>query len=65
MPTVLALLVIKIRLCDTLILSIFNYCDILYGPCLDAYTSMRIQKVQNSYVRLLLLLTKTSNGLKC
>ena len=42
---------IKIRLCDTLILSIFNYCDIVYGPCLDAHTSMRIQKVQNSCVR--------------
>ena len=34
-----------------MILSIFNYCDIVYGPCLDAHTSMRIQKVQNSCVR--------------
>lgn len=40
-------------LCDTLVLSHFSYCDVVYGPCLDVVTSMRIQRVQNSCIRLI------------
>lgn len=44
---------LKIMLCNSIILSQFNYCDIVYGPCLDLITSSRIQKVQNSCIRLI------------
>lgn len=40
-------------LCEALVLSHFAYCDIIYGPCIDAQTSRRIQKVQNSCTRLI------------
>lgn len=38
-------------LCDSLILSMFTYCDAVYGPCLDKSDIHRIQKVQNSCLR--------------
>jgi len=38
-------------LCDSLVLSNFNYCDVVYGPCIDGNDCYRIQKVQNSCVR--------------
>ncbi|KAF2898411.1 hypothetical protein ILUMI_07763 [Ignelater luminosus] len=41
----------KIALCESLVLSRFNHCDVLYGPCMDALTSRRIQVVQNSCLR--------------
>lgn len=43
----------KILLCDTLVLSHFNHCDSVYGPCLDSGDIRRIQKVQNSCLRLI------------
>lgn len=39
------------QLCETLILSRFNYCDTVYGPCLDSKDTFRIQKVQNACLR--------------
>ena len=39
------------RLCDTLVLSRFNFCDVLYGPFLDSVSRGRIQRVQNSCLR--------------
>lgn len=42
---------VKILLCDSLVLSHFNYCDSVYGPCLDAADVGRIQKAQNSCLR--------------
>lgn len=42
---------VKIMLCDALVLSQFNYCDVLYGPCLDVITSKKIQVAQNSCLR--------------
>lgn len=42
---------LKIKLCDSLVLSKLNYCDAVYGPGLTAECSNRIQKVQNSCVR--------------
>lgn len=38
----------KITLCESVILSHFNYADTLYGPCITVASSRRIQKVQNS-----------------
>lgn len=42
---------IKIMLCDSIVLSHFNYCDTVYGPCLDNADVRRIQKAQNSCLR--------------
>lgn len=49
---------LKIMLCESLVLSIFNYCDVVYSPCLDLLTSNRIQKVQNSCIRFIFNLRK-------
>lgn len=38
-------------LCDSIILSGFNFCDTVYGSSIDMYTARKIQKVQNSCVR--------------
>lgn len=43
----------KTLLCNSLVLSHFNYCDVIYGPCLTAFDSNRVQKVQNSCLRLI------------
>lgn len=42
---------VKILLCDSLILSKFNYGDVIYGPCLLRIDEQRIQRVQNSCLR--------------
>lgn len=42
---------LKIKLTDTLVLSHFNYCDTVYGPCLDKLDIIRIEKVQKSCLR--------------
>lgn len=45
-------------LCESLVLSNFNYCDFIYGPCLDINDKNRIQKVQNTCSRLIFGLRK-------
>lgn len=42
---------IRIKLCDSLVLSKFNYMDVVYGPRLLARTRQLIQRVQNSCAR--------------
>lgn len=42
---------VKALLCDSLILSLFNFCDNVYASCLDSMDIRRIQKVQNSCLR--------------
>lgn len=42
---------VKLQLCNTLVLSQFNYCCQVYSPCLDQVTSYKIQKVQNACLR--------------
>lgn len=42
---------VKLRLCESLILSQFNYCSQLYSICLDQATIYKIQKLQNSCLR--------------
>jgi len=41
----------KVMLCDSLVLSHFNYCDVVYNNCIDAVDKKRIQRVQNSCLR--------------
>lgn len=43
----------KKTLCDSLVLSRFNFADTVYGPCIDASDRRRIQVVQNSCLRLI------------
>ncbi|KAJ8928235.1 hypothetical protein NQ314_019185 [Rhamnusium bicolor] len=42
---------IKVQLVETLVLSIFNYGDCLYGPCLNAVDKRRLQVIQNCCVK--------------
>lgn len=44
---------LKKTLCNSLVLSSFNHCDTVYGPCLTVSDSERIQRVQNSCLRLI------------
>nr|CAH7768771.1 unnamed protein product [Callosobruchus chinensis] len=39
---------LKIMLCHTLVLSHFNFSDVVYGPCLSRDDSMRIERAQKS-----------------
>jgi len=41
----------KVMLCDSLVLSHFNYCDVVYNNCIDAVDRKRIQRAQNSCLR--------------
>ena len=38
-------------LCSAMVLSHFNYCDVLYGPCLTVRCRRRVQVVQNACLR--------------
>lgn len=49
---------IKITLCNALVLSHFNYCDFVYGSCLDLRDKHRIQSVQNACCRFVFSLRK-------
>jgi len=44
---------LKQNLCNCLVLSQFNHCDVVYGPCLSAFDSERIQRLQRSCLRLI------------
>lgn len=48
----------KRMLCDSLVLSHFNYCDVVYGSGLNFVNRTRIQKVQNACVRFICGLRK-------
>ena len=41
----------KLQLCNTLILSLFDYCDVVYRPCLNSAQNKRIQAIQNICLR--------------
>jgi hypothetical protein len=43
----------KKMLCEALVLSPLNYCDSIYGPCLDVLDTRRTQKLQNSCMSLI------------
>ena len=40
-------------LCESLVLSQVNYCDTIYGPCLRQVDAQRVQRLQNSCLRLI------------
>lgn len=42
----------KATLCEALVLSHLNFCDVVYGPCLTKLNCQRLQKIQNLCVRL-------------
>lgn len=42
---------VRIMLCDLLVLSNFNYCDILYDSCVDVVDKRKNQSLQNSCLR--------------
>jgi len=42
---------LKLYLCDTLVLSKFNYCDTVFSSCLVSADVKRIQRVQNACLR--------------
>lgn len=42
---------LRIHLCNTLVLSKFNYCDVLYSPCINVAVTKKIQRVQNACLR--------------
>lgn len=44
---------LKSMLCDSLVLSQLNYCDTIYGSCLLKSDEERIQRLQNSCLRLI------------
>lgn len=43
----------KVMLCETLVLSLFHFADSLYGPSLTLLYRTKIQKIQNSCLRLI------------
>ena len=49
---------LKKTLCESLVLSNFNYCDFVYGYCIDNESVLRIQRVQNDCVRFIFGLRK-------
>ena len=54
-------------LCESLILSHFNYADVVYSPFLAYHLRMRVQRVQNSCIRLIFGLRRrdhVSNNIK-
>ena len=42
---------IKLRLCDSLILSLVSYCDVVYWPALTVGEKYSLQKLQNSCLK--------------
>lgn len=42
---------LRLRMCESLILSNFNYYDVLYHHCLDSVGVGRLQKIRNSCLR--------------
>lgn len=43
----------KQRLCESLVLSNANYCDVLYNPFISSACARKLQKLQNSCIRLI------------
>lgn len=46
------------KLCETLVLPILHYCNIVYFPCLDNLTKNRLQHIQNTCCRFVFKLRK-------
>lgn len=48
----------KTMLCESLVLSNLNYADVVYGPFLNVYEKTRLQRIQNTCIRLIFGLRK-------
>lgn len=44
---------LKKMLCESLVLSHCNYCDVVYGPCINSNDIRKIQRLQNACLRLI------------
>lgn len=53
---------VRRMLCDSLVLSTFNYGDLLYNACLTKHDSYRLQLMQNSCVRFICGIRKHCRG---
>lgn len=42
---------VKLLLCESLVISHVNYCDYVYGPCLNLSEKNKLQKIQNICIR--------------
>lgn len=51
---------LKKQLCETFVLSQYNFCSPIYHPAIDVATSRRIQKIQNSCLRVIYGIRKFS-----
>lgn len=51
---------VRLTLVESLVLSLFNYCDTVYGPRLYAKTAQAIQRVQNACTRFCFSVSKRS-----
>lgn len=56
---------LKSELCEALVLSQLNYCDSIYGPCLRKSDSDRLQRLQNSCLRLIFGIRKYDHISHC
>lgn len=52
---------VKIILCESLVLTLFNYADSVYGPCLNVLYKRKVQKLQNSCLRFIYGIRKNKN----
>lgn len=52
---------VRKKLCESLVLPILNYCNIVYFSCLDKLTQYRLQKMQNSCCRFVFKMKKYSH----
>ena len=55
----------KTLLCTAYVLSRADYADTVYGPCLDAFDKQRLQKLQNSCLRLIFGIRKYQSVRHC
>ena len=61
----------KLLLCESLVLSLLNYGDIVYGPCISYADNQRLQKMQNLCIRFITYIPPFSHvtpylrGLNC
>lgn len=55
--------IIKLNICNSLIISRLSYCDAVYGPALLASDAVRLQRVQNSCVRFAFGIRKFERGI--
>lgn len=62
-----ASLTVSVRklLCNSLVLSYLNYCDSVYGPCIDSVDTYRLQKVQNACMRFIFGIRKYEHVSHC